>query len=322
MTSDIVLSTRVRLARNFKDYPFISKLDNETGLKITNEVKDIILNSNEKSSLMFREIQADELKKEGGKLIESHLISPAILNSKVPSSVIIDNNKEISIMINEEDHLRIQVIKDGFNFKNALFLANACDDLIEESKDYAFSEKYGYLTSCPTNVGTGLRASLMIHIPGIVACGKINELIRNTNRLGLTIRGFYGEGSQGLGNIFQISNQITLGLSEKEIIEKLENVTKSIIKQEETLRNQINDDILKDKILRAYGILKNCYLISYKEFTNLWSLVYLGLNMGIITDVDKMSFKNLLSSLAPNSMGEEDSEKRDKLRAKILKEVI
>ena len=317
-----VLSTRIRLARNFKDYPFISKISKEDAFKITDEVKKIILSSNSSSTAYFSEIEESELKKEGLKLVEKHLISPNILNSKVPSSVIIDKSKEISIMINEEDHLRIQVIKEGFNLDDALSLANACDDLIEEGKEYAFSEKYGYLTSCPTNIGTGLRASVMIHIPAIVMCGKINELTENVNRLGIAIRGYYGEGSGSLGNIFQVSNQITLGLSEEEIIEKLKNVTIQIVKQEENLRKLILNDSLKDKIMRSYGILKNCYLMSYREFSGLWSMVYLGINMGIIKNVEKNTFVKLISSLAPGSIGEEDSNKRDKLRAEILKDVI
>ena len=319
---NIVLSTRIRLARNFKDYPFISKISKEDALKITNEVKEIILSSNSSSPLYFSEIEENELKQEGLKLVENHLISPNILNSKVPSSVILDKNKEISIMINEEDHLRIQVIKEGFNLDEAFSLANACDDLIEESKEYAFSEKYGYLTSCPTNTGTGLRASVMIHIPAIVMCGKINELTENVNRLGIAIRGYYGEGSGSFGNIYQISNQTTLGISEEEIIEKIKNVTTQIVKQEENLRNLVLNDNLKDKIMRSYGILKNCYLINYKEFSGLWSMVYLGINMGIITNTDKNSFVKLISSLAPGSIGEDDAQKRDKLRAKILKDVI
>lgn len=322
MENNIVLSTRIRLARNIKNYPFVSALKKEDAEKIINEVKKTVLSSNENSSLMFKEIEKEELKREGGKLIESHLISPAILNSKIPSAVIIDKNEEISIMINEEDHLRIQVIKDGFNFSEAFFLANACDDLIEENSEYAFSEKYGYLTSCPTNVGTGLRASVMIHIPAIVASGKISDLARNLNRLGIAIRGYYGEGSQGLGNVFQVSNQITLGLSEEEILKRLENVIGEIVKDEENLRKAINDDFLKDKILRSYGIMKSCYLLNYSEFTNLWSNVLLGIDMGIIKNVDKKAFVRLLSSLAPNSIGEREPDKRDKLRAEILKDVI
>ena len=322
MENNIVLSTRIRLARNFKNYPFISKLNKDDAEKIVNEVKSTILKSNEKSALLFKEIDSEELKKEGPKLIEEHIISPNILNSSVPSLVITDNLKEISIMVNEEDHLRIQVVKKGLDFKNALFLANACDDLIEENSEYAFSEKYGYLTSCPTNLGTGMRASVMLHLPAIVLSGRINELIRNVNRLGIAIRGFYGEGSEALGNIFQISNQITLGISEEEIIKKLENVVETIIKEEEHLRKELKSDRLYDKILRSYGILKNCYLISYSEFIKLWSNVYLGIDLGIIDIKDINSFKNLITTLAPNSIGCKNSEKRDKIRAEILKDVI
>ncbi len=318
--SNIVISTRIRLARNFKNYNFIYKLSDSDALEITQSVKDAILTSNDKSPSYFREITGEELKKEGGRLIEEHLISPDFMNLAIPGAVIIDNLKEISIMVNEEDHLRIQVIKPGFNLKEALITANACDDLIEEKNEYAFSEKYGYLTTCPTNVGTGLRASVMLHLPAITMCGKIEELKGNLSRLGITIRGCYGEGSKALGNLYQISNQITLGISEEEIIERLSQVINKIITDEEALRESIKGDALTDKILRAEGILKSCYLLSFKEFTNLWSYVYLGMDMGIIEK--KEDFHKLISSLAPNSLNEENPDKRDKKRAELIKDVI
>ncbi|MBR4892908.1 MAG: ATP--guanido phosphotransferase [Clostridia bacterium] len=322
MTENIALSTRIRLARNFKGYKFIPQIDKEDAIKITKKVKDALFSSNEKSPLMFRQINQEELKINGKKLVEEHLISPDILNSKVESAVIIDNNKEISIMVNEEDHLRIQVIKKGFDLSLAYSLANACDDLIEEGNEYAFSEKFGYLTSCPTNVGTGLRASVMIHIPAICMSGRLNTFIRNVNRLGMTLRGYYGEGTKSLGNIFQVSNEVTLGISEEEIILRLKNIVSEIIKEEIKLREAINSDSLADKVLRSFGILKYCHMIGYKEFSSLWSDVLLGADMGIIDNIDCDLFKKLISSLAPYSIGEEDTLKRDKLRAKLIKEVI
>lgn len=318
--SNIVISTRIRLARNFKDHYFINQISDKDALEVTEWVKDAFLSSNDKSSLYFKEITGEELKKEGGRLIEEHLISPGFMNLTIPGAVIIDNSREISIMVNEEDHLRIQVIKPGFNLKEALYTANACDDLIEEKHEYAFSEKYGYLTSCPTNVGTGLRASVMLHLPAITMCGKIEELKGNLSRLGITIRGCYGEGTKAYGNLYQVSNQITLGISEEEIIERLTQVVNKIITDEEALRESVKGDALTDKILRAEGILRSCYLLSFKEFTNLWSYVYLGMDMGIIEK--KEDFHRLISTLAPNSLGEENPELRDKKRAQLIKEVI
>lgn len=320
--NSIVLSTRIRLARNLSKYPFIPKLDENDAKNIIRDIQDTVLSSNEKSKNFFRVITSEELKTEGGKLIETHLISPNIITSNLPSSVIIDENKEISIMINEEDHLRIQVIKQGYNLKEAYKLACICDDLIEEKNEYAFSEKYGFLTSCPTNVGTGMRASVMLHLPAITMSGRINELIGTVNRLGIAVRGYYGEGSKAFGNIYQFSNQVSLGLSEDEIIGKLENVINQIIGQERSLRENLTGDSVKDKVCRSYGILTNCYLINFEEFCTLWSNVLLGADLGIIENIDKESFKALITRLAPNSLNTSDSALRDKLRAEILRKDV
>jgi len=322
MTENIALSTRIRLARNFKGYKFIPQIDKEDAIKITKKVKDALFSSNEKSPLMFREINQEELRLNGKKLVEAHLISPDILNSKVESAVIIDNNKEISIMVNEEDHLRIQVIKQGYNLKEAYKLACICDDLFEEKNEYAFSEKYGFLTSCPTNVGTGMRASVMLHLPAITMSGRINELIGTVNRLGIAVRGYYGEGSKAFGNIYQFSNQVSLGLSEDEILGKLENVVNQIIEQEHALRKNLTGDSVKDKVWRSYGILSNCYLINFEEFCTLWSNVLLGADLGIIKNINKESFKGLITKLAPNSLNTSDPALRDKLRAEILRKDV
>jgi len=320
--NSIVLSTRIRLARNLSKYPFIPRLNENDAKKIISDIEDTVLSSNENSKNFFKVITSEELKTEGGKLIETHLISPNIITSKLPSSVIIDENKEISIMINEEDHLRIQVIKQGYNLKEAYKLACICDDLIEEKNEYAFSEKYGFLTSCPTNVGTGMRASVMLHLPAITMSGRINELIGTVNRLGIAVRGYYGEGSKAFGNIYQFSNQVSLGLSEDEILGKLENVVNQIIEQEHALRKNLTGDSVKDKVWRSYGILSNCYLINFEEFCTLWSNVLLGADLGIIKNINKESFKGLITKLAPNSLNTSDPALRDKLRAEILRKDV
>jgi len=320
--NSIVLSTRIRLARNLSKYPFIPRLNENDAKKIISDIEDTVLSSNENMKDFFKVITSEELKTEVGKLIETHLISPNIITSKLPSSVIIDENKEISIMINEEDHLRIQVIKQGYNLKEAYKLACICDDLIEEKNEYAFSEKYGFLTSCPTNVGTGMRASVMLHLPAITMSGRINELIGTVNRLGIAVRGYYGEGSKAFGNIYQFSNQVSLGLSEDEILGKLENVVNQIIEQEHALRKNLTGDSVKDKVWRSYGILSNCYLINFEEFCTLWSNVLLGADLGIIKNINKESFKGLITKLAPNSLNTSDPALRDKLRAEILRKDV
>ena len=215
--NDIMVSTRVRIARNLKKYPFSCMMKEEDFVNVCNDIKNAVLNGNSAISGDFEFYEVEKMSSDdAASFTEQHMISPLLSKSK-GGAVLINNDRSMSLMINEEDHLRIQVIKEGFNLDEAFSLANACDDLIEESKEYAFSEKYGYLTSCPTNTGTGLRASVMIHIPAIVMCGKINELTENVNRLGIAIRGYYGEGSGSFGNIYQISNQTTLGISEEEM---------------------------------------------------------------------------------------------------------
>ncbi len=319
---NIVLSTRIRLARNLVKYPFVSKMTKEDAEEIIRDTEKTILSANDKSEGYFRVITPEELKNEGGYLRETHLISPDILTSSLPSSVIISKNKDISIMINEEDHLRIQVIKEGFALKDAYSLANTCDNLIEEKNDYAFSEKYGYLTSCPTNAGTGMRASVMLHLPAITMSGGMNKLTETVNRLGITVRGYYGEGSKAYGNLYQFSNRESMGLSEEEIINKLENIINQVIANEKELRQKILNDTVKDKIMRSYGILKNCFIISFEEFCSLWSNVLLGADLGVIENIDKSSFKKLIVKVAPGTLNSENPHERDRIRAEILRKDV
>ena len=319
---NIVLSTRIRLARNFVKFPFVSKMTEENAREIIKATEETILSANEKSEGYFRVISPEELKSEGGILRETHLISPDILASSLPSSVIISKNKDISIMINEEDHLRIQVIKEGFSLKDAYSLANTCDNLIEEKNDYAFSEKYGYLTSCPTNAGTGMRASVMLHLPAITMTGGMNKLTETVNRLGITVRGYYGEGSKAYGNLYQFSNRESMGISEEEIINKLENIVSQVVENEKKLRERILNDTVKDKIMRSYGILKNCFIISFEEFCSLWSNVLLGIDLGIIETIDRKSFKNLIVKVAPATLNCEIPHERDRMRAEILRKEV
>lgn len=319
----IVLSTRVRLARNYKGIPFVPSMSEQDAEKVVEITKDAVMSSSDSSGEQFTFLGEEELNKQGGLLLEEHLISPGMIKSSNRKGVILSKDRELSIMINEEDHLRIQAIKSGYNPKEALKLANLFDDLSEEKNEFAFSEQYGYLTACPTNLGTGIRVSVMVHIPATVMTGKLNSLIRSVNRLGLEVRGIYGEGSGGDGNIFQISNRITLGVSEEEILAKTEKVTNAIVEQEAALREQIKSDELYDRVYRSFGILKSSYKMDYKEFLGLNSNAVLGADMKII-DKDCEFLRKMWVECAPFhiiSRGKEfeDTAKRDVKRAEILR---
>ena len=214
--TDIVLSSRVRLARNFNDYTFPTLFSHEEAKEVIELVKkrtELEVNSEIGTLELLEMGQLQPLEKQV--LVEKHLISPQLIDEARQGACLLSEDEAISIMINEEDHLRIQCLMSGLQLKEALQLANVLDDWIEEEIDYAYNEERGYLTSCPTNVGTGLRASVMMHLPGLVLTKQLNQIIPAINQLGLVVRGIYGEGSQALGNIFQISNQITLGKSEE-----------------------------------------------------------------------------------------------------------
>lgn len=243
----IVLTSRIRLARNINGIPFPHLMDKETAEKVIDDIKSSILDSNSAISRDFDVIKLSEINQNQMlSMVEKHLISNDLINNRDISAVMVNKDNNVSIMINEEDHIRLQVIYPGFKLKEAFDMASKIDDLIEERITYAYDTKLGYLTSCPTNVGTGLRASVMLHLPALTMTKNINNIITTINQVGLTIRGLYGEGSNALGNVYQISNQITLGLSEEEIINNLIAVTKKIVEKEKKAReillenNQLN----------------------------------------------------------------------------------
>ena len=235
-------------------------------------------------------------------LVEKHLISPQLIEETRQGACLLSENEEISIMINEEDHMRIQCLMSGLQLKEALQLANVVDDWMEEEIEYAYDEERGYLTSCPTNVGTGLRASVMMHLPGLVLTQQINQIIPAINQLGLVVRGMYGEGSQALGNIFQISNQITLGKSEKDIVEDLIGVVQQIIAQERAAREALGKTShiqLEDRVFRSYGVLSNARIIESKEAATCISDVRLGIDLGFIENISKSILNELMILTQP-----------------------
>ncbi|QGU96522.1 protein arginine kinase [Clostridium bovifaecis] len=302
---DVVLSSRIRLARNLKNAPFPNKLNEDEGKDIVKTVEEAFYSSpytEEKFKTIYL-WQNDEVTNQA--YFERHLISKKLISNGKESAFILDNDETISIMVNEEDHLRLQTITGGLNLKEAFDYINKLDDLLEEKLDYAFDEKLGYLTSCPTNLGTGLRASVMVHLPALTVNNEIVGLLNALTQVGMTIRGLYGEGSKGEGNLYQISNQITLGLNEEEILTNLTGVINQIINRENLARGRMISKSryeIEDKIYRSIGILKSAVMLRSKETLNLLSNVRLGVEMGIIKDIDKNTLNKLLVDIQPATL--------------------
>lgn len=327
--TDIVLSSRIRLARNFNDYTFPTLFSHDVAKEVIELVKKRIekeVNSEIGKLEMLEMSQLQPLEKQV--LVEKHLISPQLIDESRQGACLLSENEVISIMINEEDHLRIQCLMPGLQLKEALQLANVLDDWMEEEIDYAYDEERGYLTSCPTNVGTGLRASVMMHLPGLVLTQQLNQLIPAINQLGLVVRGMYGEGSQALGNIFQISNQITLGKSENDIVEDLTGVVQQIIAQERAARESLVKSShiqLEDRIFRSYGVLSNARIIETKEASTCISDVRLGIDLGFIENISKSILNELMILTQPGFLqkyagGPLRPFERDVRRAALIRE--
>ncbi len=326
--NDIIVSTRIRLARNLMKYPFPNAMNVEELKKAREEIENAIMNSNSTLSGDFNVYHmgnTDDVTKQ--MLLEKHLISPDLLG-KNESSVLLNKDESMSVMIMEEDHLRMQIILGGFKLDEAYETASRVDDVIDENVQYAFDADFGYLTSCPTNTGTGLRASVMMHLPALTMTNSIQRIASSAGSLGIAVRGMYGEGSKGYGSLYQISNQVTLGLSEKEIIEKVKNIVNQIAQREKEAREKLlenNKDYIEDKLFRSYGILKYARSVSSKEAKALISDVLMGKNMGII-DVDNNLIQLMIMTepayIEHISNKRLSPEERDKKRAELIREKI
>ena len=320
--SDIVISTRIRLARNLDATPFPSALKDTS--EVTQKIKDSILSSNSTLAKEFDFIDLDNTPTdEKERLREEHLISPQMVQGK-GRSVMINKDKTMSIMLMEEDHIRLQIIEGGNKLKEAYETASRVDDVIEESLSYAFDNDFGYLTACPTNAGTGLRASAMLHHPALTMTNNIGRILASVSNMGIAVRGLYGEGTKAYGNLYQISNQVTMGLSEAEIIEKLNNVINQIVDAEEKTRKALaekNSDYIKNKIMRSYGLLKYAYTMDSTEARELLSDVLLGQSMGIL-EKGKISPLECMVNITPSFIGGTNPSERDRQRAKYLNDNI
>lgn len=301
MAQSIAVSSRVRLARNITDYPFPNKMDpadtDELIKKVTGVVNDHNVLKDEYHSVIMKEKTV--LQK--NVLLEKHLISKELLVQE-NSAAIIKDDETASIMINEEDHLRIQVLYDGFRVDDAYELCDHIDDLLEKSLSYAFSEQLGYITACPTNLGTGMRASVMLHLPALMELGYINSVLQSASQIGLAVRGLYGEGSQFTGSLFQISNQLTLGISEEEILANIMVITRQITEKEMEAERILSNKLsvaLEDRISRSAGILSSARLIGSTEAVNHLSNIKLGIRKGIIRNLSSHQADKLMIQVQP-----------------------
>ena len=325
---DVVVSTRVRLARNLKQYPFPARASASQREAVERQVKDALLSGNSILSKEFRFVPLENTtQEEAVSLVERHIVSPEFIADRRGKAVLISADESISIMVNEEDHLRIQVLREGFSLKEAAETADRIDTLLSENLDFAFDPELGYLTQCPTNLGTGLRASVMLHLPGLTESGAMSRIASNLSKLGLTIRGTYGEGSKSIGALYQLSNQITLGLSENEAIENLRSITVQLMEEERKARAQMSEEIAwQDKIDRAAGVLKSARVLSSSEFMELLSYIRLGLSTGVLQGVTTQELNALMVNAQPATLmaraGKQlDETQRDVLRADIAREV-
>lgn len=328
--NSIIISNRIRLARNLNKISFPNMLNDISAKDVLSKVTSSIIDSNSYISKEFEVLDLNNMKSyERLSLVEKHLISKEILNED-KGAVLINKDENISIMINEEDHIRLQVINKGFDIKKSYDIASKIDDLMEENLDYAFDQNLGYLTSCITNLGCGLRASIMMHLPGLSKNNKIQDLANVISSYGITIRGFYGEGTEGLGNIYQVSNKSSLGISEEEIIDNLIKVVEKIIETEIKERNSLkNKDIIafEDVIFKSLGILKYGKLISSLEALKLISNVRCGIEMGIIKNITLNSIEKSMESIQSGNIQrilskQLNSRERDIERAKILNNIF
>jgi protein arginine kinase len=323
----IVTSSRVRLARNIKDAAFpgwAKKPERIRALELIRpaveslpEMKESFSEAMDSLSTLDKQI-----------LVERHLISREHAAKGAGSGLVLTRDETLCFMINEEDHLRMQALRPGLQLRQAWSAIDQADSALEKKLDYAFNPELGYLTACPTNIGTGIRVSAMLHLPGLVLGEQINPIIQSVNKLGLAVRGLYGEGTEALGNVFQVSNQMTLGESESAIVERLEKVLAQIIEHEENARASLLEKKAKmvyNHIGRAYGILANAHSISSKETMNLLSLMRLGVDVGLFPGVERALVDELFILTQPAHLQKQHSEKlsseeRDLLRADMVRE--
>ncbi len=323
--SDIAISSRIRLARNVKKLPFPGRLGAEAAEKLLSELTELL----SPADYRLIDLKAPE-RTAAGALVERHLISPELAKGGPGRGVLVSGDDSVSVMVCEEDHLRIQAMGVGLCLEACMEKARTVDNLVESRYELAYDSKWGYLTSCPTNLGTGLRASVMLHLPALTESGDLRRLIAAAGKLGLAVRGLFGEGTAATGNIYQVSNQVTLGLTEQETIEKLENVVKNIIANERELRGQLEkrDPLaIADKAWRALGTLACARRLSSEEAMGLLSSLRMGVSAGAVESVSVQELNRLLWEIQPNCIleragGSLNPSQRDAQRAELTRTAL
>jgi protein arginine kinase len=324
--SDVIISSRIRLARNLVEFPFLTHATEAQRQMIVDKIRTALTEAGIIPDPIFLNI--DDLSDvQRTLLVERHLISRELTEGEGPRAVVFGDGERISLMINEEDHLRMQVLRSGLELASAWQTLNGIDDKLEAGLAFAFSNRLGYLTACLTNVGTGLRASVMMHLPALVVTREIEKVFQAVTKVNLAVRGLYGEGTQASGDFYQISNQRTLGKSEGEIIENLEGIVPRIVDYEKMARDKLLSDNraeLEDRVWRAYGMLSSARTISSEETMHLLSSVRLGVNLGLIADtpigtVNELFILALPAHLQVTQGSELDAAARNVTRADFIR---
>ncbi len=323
---DVIISSRVRLARNYQDIPFAPLMTAHWADATIDRATDAMRDEQGDYKL----IRIAELSEDGRKqLVEHHLISYDLLKFADHSAALVSSGKTVSIMVNEEDHLRIQGLLPGMQLSLAADLAFRADDALGADHAYAFDEQWGYLTSCPTNTGTGMRASAMLHLPALAAAGQVSAVLGAFSKLGLTVRGLYGEGSEAKGNLYQLSNQVTLGRSEEDMIKTLIAAAAQIADHERAVREKLREDdglMMLDKLMRSVGLMGHARLMNSQEFMQRYSDLRLLAAMGVV-DADLTELDQLMMDLQPGSLGVRAGDdlgetEQSAMRADLLREYI
>ncbi len=328
-SDDVVFSSRIRLARNLKGYPFPTYAHEQQ----LQEINQRVLQAAQSPSALgpFVPLNIENMTSNDRMvLVEKHLCSPQFVENPHLRMLIVNQDQTVSIMVNEEDHLRIQTLVPGLALDQALRLDSQVDDFLEESLEFSFDESWGYLTACPTNVGTGIRASVMLHLPGLTLVDQVKRVLAALTHIGINVRGFYGEGTEAYGDIYQISNQVTLGQSEEELTNSLNNVCRKVIEQERSVREALLKESrtqLEDRVCRSFGLLSQARLVSSEEALKLLSDVKLGIELGIITEADRNRVKELMfitrSSILQKLIGKDVAPaERDYYRAALIRQKL
>jgi protein arginine kinase len=327
--SNIVISSRIRLARNLSKMPFphwAKKQDSEEVLVLTKSAFE--KTESLKDGLFLRLDDLDNVDKQF--LVERHLMSTEHAIRSNQKALFVNPDENVAIMVNEEDHLRIQVMESGFDLDGTWNVVNSIDNRLSELLPYAFKRDWGYLTACPTNTGTGMRGSVMLHLPALVMTRQINRVLEAIAKLSFTTRGLYGEGTQASGNFFQISNQVSLGQREEEILGNIKGVIKQIIEQEEKAREALlaeHREMLEDRIWRSYGTLRNAHIISSNETVELLSMLRLGQDLNVVKDLERGLINELFILTQPAHLQKLENKKlssndRDVKRAQIIRDKL